>query len=379
MINVLLFGQINSPIKKKNSVEVTSRVDKLIHTKLRDFNPNQIKIDSIIYYDTLANDINYKKLYTYDQNKIIYTFQWYNFAKKIWINSKRVEYFFGEDVVEMPYECNLFLGKITVNDKPYYYEPCLGDTMVLGYKWDTLSKQWEQEYKVLHQINSDGLCEKSTAYSYDADSSKFVFNCFVFQEVAKGDVDTLTLTFNKNEGSGTILSNKYIYKYNDLDKLYLINDLQFQNFGFYTTDSLVYDVSGNITAEYNNICDTYYSRKWLHTYDKYNRIETTYNFTKDLENDPWEYFQTLKYYYSSDPITHTKQNDDETMTVYPNPVGDYLFIKDYKGKITITNLLGQVMKQQDIGFEGQIELVGMASGLYFITFSNGSTKRIYKQ
>ena len=75
-------------------------------------------------------------------------------------------------------------------------------------------------------------------------------------------------------------------------------------------------------------------------------------------------------------------NNKTSINIYPNPAKDYINIdlnNEIKGKITIVNQLGQVVKEMNIdGKEITIDVEDLTSGVYFINVSNQKMKFLKK-
>lgn len=69
----------------------------------------------------------------------------------------------------------------------------------------------------------------------------------------------------------------------------------------------------------------------------------------------------------------------ETLTVYPNPADDVLFVRTHAVRpyeeYRITNLMGQTLLQGNINAENQrIDISGLPTGMYFITIGETTQK-----
>lgn len=84
-------------------------------------------------------------------------------------------------------------------------------------------------------------------------------------------------------------------------------------------------------------------------------------------------------------ITNTKNQLEEAIRMYPNPVNDMFVIETAENieTVRITNALGQVVKTlNNVNGTTQVDVANLAQGMYFVTFTsenNSFTQQIVKQ
>ena len=74
------------------------------------------------------------------------------------------------------------------------------------------------------------------------------------------------------------------------------------------------------------------------------------------------------------------QFEDEQVRVYPNPSTDYIKLNSLTGtkQIQIIDALGEVVRDLQISNDQQIDITGLAKGVYSIKFESGALKKFVK-
>ncbi len=73
----------------------------------------------------------------------------------------------------------------------------------------------------------------------------------------------------------------------------------------------------------------------------------------------------------SEYINNLNSQEEEIISIYPNPANDYIRIKSYNGSYVILSNLGEVIKEGTTD-QGPIDISSFTPGLYFVTNSERS-------
>jgi hypothetical protein len=112
------------------------------------------------------------------------------------------------------------------------------------------------------------------------------------------------------------------------------------------------------------------------------KILSQTNYAYNTSTSSFEILGRIVYDYANPITLSTKKIENiNRISVYPNPSND--FIKIYglqKNKhIKIYNVLGNIVKEQNILPNQEIDIKGLNNGIYFLELEKGDTKKIIKQ
>ena len=265
--------------------------------------------------------------------------------------------------------------------------------------FDDLGNQISRIYR---QINLAGIVVGESGYRTEKDT---IDNQTVtdFWELYDGEllINTRKINFFSQEnlldstfvlslrwGLDTLkLNYKNVYEYNLTNQLIqnTIFDLKNNNWQpFYQINS-EYDNNGHLIVE-NTFLWSEEEQFWVAylvgqrewTYSENGILLKTVDYAGwIIEYEPWTaYDRNITYYANPLSVSINTISEDYSLQVFPNPVHNFLQIKtqgiiEFPLQISITNLQGQVLKQQKMS-NGlmSIQLDGLPKGIYFIQFQD---------
>ncbi|MBN2610891.1 MAG: T9SS type A sorting domain-containing protein [Bacteroidales bacterium] len=292
-----------------------------------------------------------------------------------WINELKIEYYLDENLSEMKFEPILGGSSGEINEYMYTYESSIGDTLSIKYTWDGDLKKWTEQSMTKHYFSETGIDTLAITYARDADAGSMFMNNQVKQRYIEGSSDSLFLTMYLPDESDTLLDYLYVYRYNTGNQPVLIIK---SSHGYTTTDSLVYDENGLLVFEYKG-SDGVYNYLYEHRYDSEHRRISTYFWDKQQGQTEWEFDGAFNLYYPAKTnIAHLPVAKD-MVNIYPNPSTGLLFIRDYKGIVTINDMKGDVLIRETVNGSSNIDIVKLPKGIYLVSFSNGEVKKVIKK
>ncbi|HET7733332.1 MAG TPA: T9SS type A sorting domain-containing protein, partial [Paludibacter sp.] len=200
------------------------------------------------------------------------------------------------------------------------------DTLSTEYKWNSSTAAWDLYGKTVITYSPNDAPTSVTSYQWN--SSKLLWEG-VFKAVYSFDVGYMTSFI--------------IYMWDDNSSTWV---------GYSKSDYL-YNTNGNKT------------------------VETTYLWTGSV----WAKQSVSNYYYS--PSKFTGQNEivgGSDMTIYPNPVIDFLYINNLAkyAMVSIVSIDGRIIINNRQLVEDAIDVTKLKTGIYFLMINTSDGKYTYK-
>ena len=335
--------------------------------------------DSIILYsDSLETEVRRKEKFLYEGNKVTYTYQ----QLKTYANRLRepykIEYYIDEsmpDIMYTPYVKGT--GLIINNVLAYKEQASVGDSMAVYYSWDSVKMDWQKMFKFNHTVNNKGVNESTVSYKWDTSNNQWIYNCRSEMTVSHNSPDSVkyALIFPDSSGHEPDVRN-YVFWMNENNQIKRREQIHSR---FTSVDSLVYDHKNRLIEKYrwwDIFADTSSDR---YTYDEYNRISHIDYLRKEEGEQNYSLRFRGIYYYSSIPInglSRIKRKGE--VILYPNPANNYFRVKDYEGRIRITNATGQEVINKSVPTDTPVEINFLQKGFYILHLEDGRTKSFVK-
>jgi len=259
-------------------------------------------------------------------------YQWTNSVNQ-WVASLKEEYIYDGNIIyycayEWDSKTNLW---VVLNNKQKFectYDTCGNQTLRLTYFWDVSSTQWILKYKTENTYDTNGYMTSEGGFLWDKNKNQWVFN------LNGGG-------FGKNEwaydSNGNIILNVF----------YQINN----QFIPYCKYEYAYDASGNKTL---SICSS-----WVDSTNQW------------IVN--WKYKKT--YFYSDKSTSSIPNTPTPHLTVYPNPVKDFVVFdlpnNSEIATVELYDIQGKKVMQQKLTETKQIAVGHLPKGLYLYRLTDG--------
>lgn len=295
-----------------------------------------------------------------------------------------------------------------VNDERSIYAYTNGRlSSIESQEWINLS--WVNSYKIVVNYNTNNL--PTTIFFYDWQNSQWVNDELTIYDYNANNKVSAT-TDQEWTNSQWVNSRKTLYVYNANNKLITERGAKWDVFnnvwnetGANRTD-YVLDATGNILsrtesgnydykAEYTYATASLMSN-FVHPFkDKtgldyafsdfpyVNKLLTERGFRLNTMTNNFELSSRTTYNYNSAIVLNTASFDTAkaTISVYPNPAQDVLFIKNVNNividKVTITDLSGKKILEQN-GNKTSINIESIAAGMYVLEVISGESKMVEK-
>ncbi len=356
------------------------------------FVPVEILVDSVITYeDTLMRSPSMKQEFIFEDKQYSEIDKEWDTDSNKWDTYQKAVYSHSGSLVKMKYQP--FYGGIRgglPNGPEYLYMYATGDTCVVTSRWSDYHNDWILEYKTSHYYNNEGVDTLSVTYSRDTINNMWVFNHKTTVTFFEGEKDSLHLKmYYINEGDTFDVFEDMMYTYSYNQNNQIITLIENWN-GYFSQDSLLYDLNGNCTFEYS----ADWENDWNFNYLFENRFDTANKLVKELYWDKqdgqtdWESDGMAVFFYATEEEEEENPNslmDNHSIdfSVYPNPANNTIHLKGTTGLVSIFNQLGSLVLQTQIEENGQELQVGnLSEGVYIIQVTNGNqtiTKQFIKK
>ena len=364
------------------------------------------------YYDgsSWVNSQGYNYEYDSNNNLIAETDLEWNSTSGVWKTIYKTTYTYNaSNKVTQIYQQNRNgLTNQLENSEKYIYTYTNGKiTEIAGYNWN--NSNWVNDYKTQITYNSNNLPEIGLDYSWDGTQ-------WVLER-------RITITYNSinkiisrvDEGwanSKWVNDSKSLYTYNSNNKLITERGAKWDEFNNIWVEAGAYRADYELDATGNRISRTEsgsYDYKEEYTYDGsalmssfihpfkdktgvdylfedfpyVNKLLTTTGFSFNAITNSYTNNSRTTYNYNSAITlsTETLEIEDNSITFYPNPTQDLLFIKTASNtsidKITVTDLTGKKVIEQKQN-TAQVNVQNLAKGIYILEVFVGQNKQTRK-
>ena len=144
-----------------------------------------------------------------------------------------------------------------------------------------------------------------------------------------------------------------------------------QNLGFWLESEITY-------FEYNSMIPSDEIAFPISLFSSKNKVERRENFLWDLEEDDFTLTNASEYFYSDIGVGIDELSSSKNIEIFPNPVLHTFFIQApfEKGKISIVQLNGTVVKELSFIRNQTIDISFLPAGAYFVIISDRQTRSI---
>lgn len=300
----------------------------------------------------------------YDANQNLITTITYsrNLISNEWVNQSKSTFSYtagNKQTLETIYLWDTNISDWVASGKSEHFMNSLGnDTSVIESNWDNTTSDWMIDTKIVYTYDDSQRITGLEFWEWDTDSE-------LLQITAKQE-----FAFNSN--GNAILFAMYLW---DSDTSSWIG-FQKSEISYYPNSNLehfntMYSWSNNTWVE-NTQKESFYNNNDNKT------IENSYTWI--IGNSTWEKKQISTYYYSQRIIIgNTSTVDEQSLSIYPNPVTNELhLIGDLKNAtVKIVNVEGKTVYSKRNTLK-TIDISSFANGVYFLQIINNTGKTNYK-
>jgi hypothetical protein len=265
------------------------------------------------------------------------------------------------------------------------------DTSEIGYAYDPDTKKWTPGWRTTYSYNGSGLLSSELTYSWNDEKENWeLISKYVY--TYSGGLETVSEYFMwaESEWIGFSKTESTYYP-----------DNQIKSNTDYTLDYMTFDYQKSTLTKYsykNSVTDTimffdWNDNKWSASqFEKYNylsgstQIKTSDSFILSANKSAIESNQFVKEYVTiynyDDSNTGIKQNQLPEVSVFPNPVNDYLniFVRNpQNSQVIIFDIQGKIMKSEKIFDQNtKVGITDLTQGIYFVRVLNNGNQTVQK-
>jgi hypothetical protein len=315
----------------------------------------------VVYGGFSIGTSKYTAIYDANNHQTEYiTYTWY-FLTSSWVASTKTEstYTNGKKMLDTDYAWVSATSSWKSNGKTDYSYDVNGH-LILEIK-STLNNSTnllENDEKFVFSNDAAGRDTLSTEYKWNSNTTSWDLN------------GKTVMTFGTNEVPTSIIS----YEWNDTTSLWegLFKAVYSFDAGAKLTSFIIYMWDGNSSTWVG-----YSKTDYLYNTNGNKTVETSYLWT----GNAWIKQSVLNYYYS--PSKFTGQNEivgDSGVTIYPNPVIDFLHINNLAkyATVSIVSIDGRIIINNRQLVEDAIDVMKLKTGIYFLMINTSNGKYTYK-
>jgi hypothetical protein len=260
----------------------------------------------------------------------------------------------------------------------YYYNNIDKVQTAEGYFWT--SDTWKPGWLVEYTYNENGAYIADEFFIPDADSEwKLSFmDSFTYDEENK-----LLSKVQKNKSETGVLVNSYKtdFDYDDNNNPVLMLEYEWnmdsEKWKVYAKSEMEFSLDYNMDNLILPFDD--FNQKIFYQNGKLLVLESS-----DKVGSSWFGFDQILFFYSDFTIVSINEIEEIDFDIYPNPVTDYLYIKNPGNEklqdmsFVLFDTNGRIIEQNKFPANGRVNLSGLDNGLYFIEIAENN-QRIYSQ
>ncbi|MDH8700740.1 hypothetical protein M2138_000071 [Dysgonomonadaceae bacterium PH5-43] len=358
------------------------------------------KLDSM----TITN--NTKQEFTYDDNNNIAMLIFHNWIDNVWVKDDKTEISY-DDNEDMFTSTHYYWGNnVWVSEYKFEmkYDASDNEVMSIEYIWDSNKDIWEKRCKYEYEYDDNGNQTMEIGYSWKLDkweeyTRREYKNDYTYDN---GNIKTLIISYkSENEWKE---SEKYEYAYdaqnNIITKIRSRRGLS--DWIKSEKDEYAYDNNGNLILEAYYEWDSNWigNRKFEYKFDlsvpitdvvfPYFQGENNRLFVNKpiggkkykWSTGKWQELGDYIFYYSDYKPNSIDEVSNLSLSVYPNPVQEYLFITTDSSidRVEIYNQIGSLVKTES-NVSDKIDVSALNAGVYYLSIyleNKQVTKKIIK-
>jgi hypothetical protein len=379
-------------------------------------------------FDGINNNLNNKSrtLNTYNQQSALseQVFQWWNFESGTWVNNNRMTFVyddFGQEIIRTWYNSynSETMEWIISRKAEQSFDSEGNQTVYATFDWDATQSTWKRTALYENVTNEAGEVIRQTNIQWNAQLNKEIIYYYMAKEynsngklVLKELIET-EVYWDGSQYSVMAYGEKVVLVYDELSRLITATDYDYN----YTDNNFIprqkYEYTFNANPAYQMALDYEIRYNWNatnSTWEKegkgtltnnfavvqsemilpfgdgkdsrevtmyFNYMPTVlYEYTWSLPLNDWVEEGRTNVYFSLNEFSEVEKVDAGVLSVYPNPVADYLTIRlpefSQAGSFKLFDLQGRKLFEAPVAGELQVDLTAYSSGVYFYQMTTPS-------